>query len=280
MSESFETQRNIWAQLSISACALLLPPIALGAAVFSMLPARDDGAERLPAGAAAEAQGATSKSWVHAVQARSVKADSPPATHENAPLATSKAASDGRSVSPANARQEAVSKKDMARVLSSVPVRVTVVTPPAAGNPSLAIDVDSVSTGAIGVQPWQSTAVETPTALLPRALTPPVQVAPVQVAPVQVAPVQLVPQLSATQGAATQMPTADRSSAEGRPPPASTTRKRAQLSYLRTLAGRSGARADARGETQTVHRNAQPQQTFSLKDWLQKLGTAPRDPRS
>jgi len=275
MSQSRETQRNIWAQLGISGCVLLLPPIALGAAVFSMLPVRDDGAERLAAGAAAEAQGATSKSWVEAVQARSVKADSPPATHENAPLAASKTASDGRSVSSANARQEAVSKKDTARVLSPVPVRVTVVTPPAAGNPSPSIDVDSVSTGAIGVQPWQSTAVEIPTALLPRALTPPVQVA-----PVQVAPVQLVPQLSTTQGAATQVPTADRSSAEGRPPPASTTRKRAQLSYLRTLGGRNGARADARGETQAVHSNAQPQQTFSLKDWLQKLGTAPRNPRS
>jgi len=58
-------------------------------------------------------------------------------------------------------------------------------------------------------------------------------------------------------------------------------RKRAQLSYLRTLAGRSGARADARGETPAVHRNAEPQQTFSLKDWLQKkLGTPPRNPRS
>ena len=36
-------QRNIWAQVGVSAAVLLLPPIALGAAVYAMLPAREEG---------------------------------------------------------------------------------------------------------------------------------------------------------------------------------------------------------------------------------------------
>ena len=37
------TERNIWAQLGLSACAVVLPPIALGAALYSMLSVRDEG---------------------------------------------------------------------------------------------------------------------------------------------------------------------------------------------------------------------------------------------
>jgi hypothetical protein len=37
------TQRNHWAQIRICACALLLPPLTLGAAFYSMLGAPDDG---------------------------------------------------------------------------------------------------------------------------------------------------------------------------------------------------------------------------------------------
>jgi len=40
------TERNIWAQLGLSACAVVLPPLALGAALYSMLSVRDEGAER------------------------------------------------------------------------------------------------------------------------------------------------------------------------------------------------------------------------------------------
>jgi hypothetical protein len=39
------TRRTDWAQLGIGACALLLPPLALGAALYSML-APDDGTTR------------------------------------------------------------------------------------------------------------------------------------------------------------------------------------------------------------------------------------------
>jgi hypothetical protein len=44
------TQQNPWAQFGIAACALVLPPLALGAALYSMLAAPEDGGTR-PAGA-------------------------------------------------------------------------------------------------------------------------------------------------------------------------------------------------------------------------------------
>src|SRR5262249_19443259 len=46
------TQRNHWAQIGIGACALLLPPLTLGAAFYSMLAAPDEGTAR-PAAAQA-----------------------------------------------------------------------------------------------------------------------------------------------------------------------------------------------------------------------------------
>jgi len=257
MSESHKTQRNLWAQLSISACVLLLPPMALGAAVFSMLPARDG-----DVGRAADAWVATSKFRVETTGP--LKADPQPVTQRSAPLVASGPTSTevGRSTSLAGAFQEPVRKKDMARLLGPVPVRVTVVTPPASSSSPPLTDLDSAPTGATDPRFWQPAAVEVPIALLPRALTPP--------------PIQTSAPRSPV---STQVPVADRSSTE-EPAPASTTRKRSRLSYLRTLTGHSGARADARTETQAVHRNAQPQQTFSLKDWLQqKLGAQPRDTR-
>jgi len=48
-------RRDNWAQIRIGACALLLPPLMLGAALYSMLTTPDEGAAR-PAGAAAKAQ--------------------------------------------------------------------------------------------------------------------------------------------------------------------------------------------------------------------------------
>jgi hypothetical protein len=46
------TRQSDWAQLGIGACALLLPPLALGGALYSMLAPPDDGETR-PAGAEA-----------------------------------------------------------------------------------------------------------------------------------------------------------------------------------------------------------------------------------
>jgi hypothetical protein len=53
------------------------------------------------------------------------------------------------------------------------------------------------------------------------------------------------------------------------------------VSYLRNLARRSGVRAEARSESTAARRNGQtqPQQAFSLKNWLQQLGTRPRNTR-
>src|SRR5229473_3248094 len=45
-------QRDNWAQIRIGACALLLPPLTLGAAFYSMLATPDEGAARPPSGAA------------------------------------------------------------------------------------------------------------------------------------------------------------------------------------------------------------------------------------
>jgi hypothetical protein len=48
-------QQNPWAQAGIAACALLLPPLALGAALYSMLAAPDQGATH-PTGASVNTQ--------------------------------------------------------------------------------------------------------------------------------------------------------------------------------------------------------------------------------
>jgi hypothetical protein len=60
-------QRNHWAQLGIGACALLVPPLTLGAALYSMLASPDEGTAR-PAVAAAEAQAAEPEPLRGAIQ--------------------------------------------------------------------------------------------------------------------------------------------------------------------------------------------------------------------
>jgi hypothetical protein len=163
----------------------------------------------------------------------------------------------------------------MARALGPIPVRVTIVTPPAAANPLSSADVDSATTGSIGTAPWPSPATEVPAALLPRVPTSLIPVPPVQV-PLPKAPPTQVP---TSQALATQASTAERPSTEGLPAPASTAHKHERPSDPKTLAGHSGTRAEARSGTRAVRRNAQPQpeQAFSLKNWLQQLGTRPRN---
>jgi len=276
------TQQNIWVQLGVSACALLLPPVALGAAVFSMLPMRDEGAGR-PAPGAAEAHVTTPKLRIEA--AWPINADSQSLVEAAEPLLAT------------GARREPIGKKDIAQVSGPVRVNVTIVTPPAAANPPLSADADNTATGSIGGAPWPPVATATPAALLPRVPTSPIQVPPtqvpsVQVPPVQVPPVQVPllqvplpktppPQRPDSQALATQASTAERPSAEGPPAPASTAHKHERPSDPKTIAGHSGTRAEARSETRAVRRNAQPQpeQAFSLKNWLQQLGTRPRDTR-
>ena len=276
------TQQNIWAQLGVSACALLLPPTALGAAVFSMLPARNDG--RPAPSSAAEAHAATPRSRIEAAWPVNGTSQSvTEATELAAAVDIPAIVADGRNLaSPGNAGREPASKKEAARALGPVPVRVTIVTPPAAANAPPPAEVDGITTGSVATMPWPSAASELSTALLPRILPAPAQVLPphafVRATPASQVPTSEVPlsQAPASAAPATQAPAADRPSAEGPAASASTTRKRVRQTYLRTLA-HSGARAEAR----TVRRNAQPQpeQTFSFKDWLEKLGTGTRNPR-
>src|SRR6266478_3229656 len=49
---AYITQRDKWTQIRIGACALLLPPLILGAAFYSMLATTDDSASRPPSAAA------------------------------------------------------------------------------------------------------------------------------------------------------------------------------------------------------------------------------------
>ena len=272
------TQQNIWAQLGVSACALLLPPMALGAAVFSMLPARNDG--RPAPSSAAEAHAATPRSRIEAAwpvngTSQSVAEATEPAAATDIPAIV---ADRHNLASPGNAGREPASKKEAARALGPVPVRVTIVTPQAAVNPPPPAEVDSITTGSVATVPWPSPASEVSTALLPRILPAPAQVLPPQTlaTPASQAPTSQAPASAAPATHASAPATAADRPSESPAASASPARKHVRQTYLRTLA-HSGARAEA----PTVRRNAQPQpdQTFSFKDWLQKLGTGPRNPR-
>jgi len=250
------TQRNIWAQFSVSACAVLLPPIALGAVLYSMLPARDDSAERPAAG--------------------SVGADSQPVAKPFLTAGKPVPPADGRSSAfPANAREQPIDRKDVAQTSSPVPGRVTVVGPPASMSWTPSADVDRAQSDSVAAEPWPPAAA-VPPPLLPRAPTLPVQAPP----PAQTGVAQVpAAQMSAAQTSATRVPAADRPSAESPPSPAQTLHRRVRPSYLGNLAGRSGARADARSETRAVRHDIQPpqQQPFSLQNWLHQLGARPRN---
>jgi len=275
MSESSTTQRNIWAQLGVSAGVLLLPPMALGAAVYSMLPARDEGGGRPVASAVTGGQPATPRFRVEAGHAWTINGDSQPvadATEALLAAAKSAPAAGERPLSAASAPQELVSKKDP-RLLGSLSVRVTVVAPSAAVSPHSSANVDSAPTGSTEPDPWLSAAAQIPRALLPRVPTSLLQ-APPQIPAPQVS----ASQTPATQIPVTHVPASDQPSAEGPPQPAPTTRKHTRSSYLRTLARRSsGVHAEARSETHAARQNASPQsqQTSSLKTWLQQLSASP-----
>jgi hypothetical protein len=249
------TQRNYWSQLSIGACALVLPPLTLGAAFYSMLASPDEGAER-PAAAVTGAPAVRPEIKREAAQQRAISADPQPATPGTRPIVTA---------------AKPLPPQDMARASDSLPVQFTAA--PAGMNPALAGDVDRAPRAASGAEPSQSAPPEVSTALLPRVLVPPGQV------PLQIPPPQMP---IARKPAAQAPPAADPSSAEGPRAPSLTARKHERPSYLANLAGRNGARPEARSETPATHRNVQPppQQEFSLKNWLQQqLGIRPHSTR-
>jgi len=269
-------RRNIWTQIGVSACVLLLPPMALGAAVYSMLPSRDDGAVRHVANPVAEAHAAAAGLRPDAAEAGSVggepqslAASAPqplPTLAKPAPTASTRA-----SYSLASARQEQGGKtaaretgkessreaaretareKDTARVLGPVPVHVTVVVPPPAAAPPAAANADSAPTGSINPVPAPTAAADVPA----------------------VQPAQVPATLGlATPGPATQVPASEPPLADPLPEPsiAATARKHGRFSYLRHLARRDGARSELRA----ARWHAQSQHAFSLRNWLQQLNT-------
>jgi hypothetical protein len=246
------TQRKHWAQLGIGACALLLPPLTLGAAFYSMLPTPDEGTAR-PAAAAAGAQAVRPELLRGTIQPWAVGTDRQPVATQ--PVAGRPESPEDRSSAPATVARQAVvagSAENATRVSDPVPVEAL---PSARANSPLPANMGGAPTGSL--RPSQSAPVEVSTALLPRVLSQS------PLAPAQVQP----PRMTATQMPAAPAPlAADLPSAEGAPAPAVSKRP----SNLAT-----------RSETVAVRRNAQPQRqhAFSLKNWLQQLGILPRNTR-
>ncbi len=246
-------RRDNWAQIRIGACALLLPPLALGAAFYLMLATPDEGAVR-PPGAAVKAQVVRPELPRDTTQAQAVSADPQPVAQASQPIAVAdKPAPESRvSVSAASIRRQpaASSAEEIARV-DSVPVQVTGV-PPAGVNPPPLGEMDAPPGDALAPEPPGSAPAEVSTALLPRALIPPGKALPQMPSP------RMSGQTAAAQGPSAIEPP----SAESSPAPP------------------SAARKHARSETAAVHRNAQRRQhEFSLKDWLQQIGILPHNTR-
>jgi hypothetical protein len=255
---AYIAQRDKWTQIRIGACALLLPPLILGAAFYSMLSTPEEGAAR-PPGAAAKAQVVRPELLRDTTQARAVSPDRQPVDETTQPIAVAAkpAPESGVPVSAAGTRRVVVagSAEKAARALDPVPAQV----PPAKANPPLPANMDSAPLDSLGAELSQSAPVEVSTALLPRLLHPSPP------APPQIQP----PRIPATQMAAAPVPpAADPPSADGAPAP--TASKPARPANLAN-----------RSENPAVRRNAQPQRqhAFSLKNWLQQLGILPRSTR-
>ena len=256
------TQRSKWAQLRIGACALLLPPLTLGAALLSMLAPPDDGAAR-PSGQAAGAQAVRTGLLRNTMQPGADGADPQPVARTIQPIAVADkpAHPESRDSVPAvGARQESVSRsaEDMGQVL--VPVRVRVTAAPSSKlNPSPPATADHAPPGSPGAGPSQSAPMEASTALLPRALNASAQASP-QIQSPRMLPAQML---------AAQAPLVDLPAAEG--PPAAVAAKPAHPSES---AHRSHTFAFRR------HTHPRRQHEFSLQDWLQQhFGTRPNNTR-
>jgi hypothetical protein len=253
-------QRDKWTQIRIGACALLLPPLILGAAFYSMLSAPEESAAR-PPGTAAKAQVVRPELLRDTAPARAISLDRQPVAETPQPpiaVAAEPATESVVSVPAAGTRNGVIagSVERAARISDPVPVQV----PSAKANPSLPVNMASAAPpDSLRAELSQSAPVEVSTALLPRVLRPSPP------APPQIQP----PRIPATQTAAAAVPlAADPPSAESAPPP--TASKPARPANLAN-----------RSENPAARRNAQPQrqQAFSLKNWLQQHGILPRNTR-
>jgi hypothetical protein len=237
-------RRDNWAQIRIGACALLLPPLTLGAAFYSMLAAPDEGAAR-PRGTPAKTEAVRPDLVRDTTPARAVGPDLQSAAQATQQVAISDqpAPQRGVSASPPDARQQPPSgfAEDIARA-DSDPDRVT-------GAPLGKLD--GSSPGARLAEPSWRAPAEASTALLPRGLVPPGK-----------ASSPMPPPRMTAQTSAARAPSAAAPSTEG------------------PAASPPSARKHARSETAAAHRSTQPSEpAFSLKDWLQQLGIVPRNTR-
>lgn len=247
-------RRDNWAQIRIGACALLLPPLTLGAAFYSMLATPDEGAAH-PPGAAVKAQAARPESPRDTTQARAVSSDPRAVAQASQPIAVAdKPAPESRvSASAAGSRrQPAASAAEEITRVDSVPVQVTDVLPAGVTPPPLG-ETDGVPTHALGPEPSWAAPAEVSTSLLPRLLIPPGK------APPQTPSPRMTAQTSAAQGPSAIEPP----SAEGPPGPPSAARRHARSETVR----------------RNVQRRQQRQHALSLKDWLQQIGILPRNTR-
>ena len=139
-------RRDNWAQIRIGACALLLPPLTLGAAFYSMLAAPDEGAAR-PPGAAPKAQ---------VVRPELLR----------------------------DARERAASAEPVEEMARPAPGSVQIVGAPPAGLPQPPPgEMNGALRGAYAPDPSWSAPAEVSTALLPRALIAASKAAPQTPAP-------------------------------------------------------------------------------------------------
>jgi hypothetical protein len=237
-------RRDNWAQIRVGVCALLLPPLALGAAFYSMLAAPDEGAARPPA--TATKPGVVRPELLRdTTPARAVGRDLQSAARATQSIATPDQPAPERGVSasaPDTRRQASSGPEDMARAQSD-PDQLT-------GTPLGKLD-GSPPGSRLPEPSWPAPA-EASTALLPRGLVPPGK------ASSQVPP----PRMTVRTTAAHAPSAAAVPSGEG------------------PVASAPTARKHARSETAATRRSAQPSEpAFSLKDWLQQLGIVPPSTR-
>jgi hypothetical protein len=249
------TQRNHWAQVGIGACALLVPPLTLGAALYSMLATPDERTAR-PDAAVAGAPAVEPEPLRGPIQPWAVSADPQLAAQAAGAVAGNAAPAESRGYVPATgaARVVAGPGEHAAPVAGPVPVQPTV-DRPAGANPPPPANMDGTQAGSLVAEPSQSAPAEMSTALLPRVLNPSSQAAR-QIQP----PRMPAPQVPAAQAPlAADLPSAE--SPTGKP-------------------ARSSNPAN-RSETAAARRNAQLQRqhAFSLKNWLQQIGILPRNTR-
>jgi hypothetical protein len=243
-------RRDNWAQIRIGACALLLPPLTLGVAFYSMLATPDEGAAH-PPGTALKAR-AVRPELLHDPQERAASASPQPAGQATWPIAGAvKAAPESRVVAmlAAGMRPQPSSEAvgETARV-DPAPTQVTSAPRAALQQPPPG-EIDSAPKGALAPEPSWSAPAEVSTALLPRALIGPGNAAPQMPTPRMATEISAVQERSAVDPRAAEDPPA------------------------------SPARRHARSEPR-VRRNAPRQQReFSFKDWLQQIGILPHNTR-